>query len=47
MGRPIIVLNSYKAARDLMVMRGAYYSDRPNFVLAGELFVLSLSPLGS
>ncbi|KAI1333606.1 putative cytochrome P450 oxidoreductase [Xylariaceae sp. FL0016] len=33
LGRPIIVLNSVEAARDLMDKKGANYADRPRFVL--------------
>ncbi|CAJ2508933.1 Uu.00g139590.m01.CDS01 [Anthostomella pinea] len=33
LGRPIVVLNSVEAARDLMDKKGANYADRPRFVL--------------
>ncbi|RDW65913.1 uncharacterized protein DSM5745_09652 [Aspergillus mulundensis] len=33
LGRPIIVLNSIEAARELLEKRGANYADRPRFVL--------------
>lgn len=33
LGRPIIVLNSVKAAHDLLDKRGANYASRPRFVL--------------
>lgn len=33
MGQPVIVLNSVKAASDLLDRRGANYADRPRFVL--------------
>lgn len=33
LGRPIIVLNSVKAAHDLMDKRGANYASRPRFAL--------------
>ncbi|KAL5525100.1 hypothetical protein ACEPAF_8969 [Sanghuangporus sanghuang] len=37
-GKPIIVLNSAEAARDLFDKRAANYSDRPRFILHGELY---------
>ncbi|KAK7700780.1 hypothetical protein SLS57_011972 [Botryosphaeria dothidea] len=33
LGRHVIVLNSVKAANDLLDKRGANYADRPRFVL--------------
>ena len=36
-GRPIIVLNSAEAARDLMDKRSSNYSDRPRIVVIGEM----------
>jgi len=36
-GRPMIVLNTLKAARDLMEKRGLNYSCRPRFVLLIEM----------
>jgi len=36
-GRPMIVLNTLKAARDLMEKRSVNYSCRPRFVLQVEL----------
>lgn len=33
LGQPVIVLNSVKAASELLEKRGANYSDRPRFVL--------------
>ncbi|KAJ3511792.1 hypothetical protein NLJ89_g3892 [Agrocybe chaxingu] len=36
-GKPIVIINSEKIARDLLVKRAAIYSDRPHFVMAGEL----------
>jgi len=35
-GQPIIVLNSKKAAIDLLEHRASNYSSRPRFVVAGE-----------
>jgi len=35
-GQPIIILNSVKAATDLLDERSAIYSDRPTLVVAGE-----------
>ncbi|EED82432.1 predicted protein [Postia placenta Mad-698-R] len=37
LGEHIIVLNSSRVARDLLDKRSAIYSDRPHFVMAGEL----------
>ncbi|KZT05281.1 cytochrome P450 [Laetiporus sulphureus 93-53] len=39
----IVILNSVRAARDLLEKRGATYSDRPRFVLLNEL-IGSLKP---
>ncbi|CAA7262436.1 unnamed protein product [Cyclocybe aegerita] len=36
-GKPIVIINSEKIARDLLVKRATIYSDRPHFVMAGEL----------
>jgi hypothetical protein len=36
-GRPIIVLNSQKAAADLLGRRARNYSDRPRFIVAAEI----------
>ena len=35
--RPVIILNSAKAAQDLMVKRGIKYSGRPPFVYTIDL----------
>lgn len=37
LGRPIIVLNSQKAAADLLGRRASNYSDRPRFIMASEI----------
>ncbi|EJD04870.1 cytochrome P450 [Fomitiporia mediterranea MF3/22] len=37
-GKPLIILNSAEAARDLLDKRASNFSDRPRFVLHGELF---------
>ncbi|KAI0634749.1 cytochrome P450 [Trametes polyzona] len=37
MGRPMLVLGSYRAASDLLDTKGNIYSDRPNAIMAGEL----------
>ena len=37
LGRPVIVINSLKAAKELMDKKGAIYSDRPRMVLFQEL----------
>jgi hypothetical protein len=36
-GQPLIVLNSVKAATDLLNNRSSLYSDRPVFQMSGEL----------
>lgn len=46
-GQPIIVLNSYQAARDLLEKRGGIYSSRPRMVMLTELYVYFYSPLSS
>lgn len=40
-GKPIIVLNSYQAARDLLEKRSSIYSSRPRMVMQCELCVYS------
>ncbi|ROW06201.1 hypothetical protein VMCG_04577 [Cytospora schulzeri] len=42
LGQPLVILNSAKAAQDLLARRGAIYSDRPRLVLAGELALKGL-----
>lgn len=42
LGQPLIILNSARAAQDLLARRGAIYSDRPRLVLAGELALKGL-----
>lgn len=37
LGRSIVVLNSQKAAADLLGRRGRVYSDRPRFIMASEI----------
>jgi hypothetical protein len=37
LGRSIIVLNSQKAAADLLGRRASNYSDRPRFIVAAEI----------
>ena len=37
LGRTIIVLNSQKAAADLLGRRARNYSDRPRFIVAAEI----------
>lgn len=37
LSQPIVILNSRKAAMDLLEKRSAIYSDRPRTVMAGEL----------
>jgi hypothetical protein len=36
-GRENIVLNTFEAARALLVLRGRIYSDRPKLVMAREM----------
>jgi cytochrome P450 len=49
----VVVINSWKAARDLLEQRGAIYSSRPSFVIASEVlpppgdFHLALLKYGS
>lgn len=40
LGQSIVVLNSQQAALDLLQRRAAIYSDRPQTVVVGELYVL-------
>lgn len=40
-GEPIIIINDPKTARELMEKRGAFYSDRPRFVLHCEMYLES------
>lgn len=37
LGRSMVILNSSQCARDLLDKRSSVYSDRPRFVLLGEL----------
>ena len=37
LGRPIVVLNSFSAVRDLLIMKAAIYSGRPRLVMGGEM----------
>ncbi|KAI5122653.1 hypothetical protein M0805_007915 [Coniferiporia weirii] len=37
LGRPMLIINSVEAARDLMEKKGAIYSDRPRMFVLGEL----------
>lgn len=43
-GQPIIILNSYQAARDLLEKRSGIYSSRPRMVMLTELYVHHCSP---
>lgn len=36
-GKPYIIINSYEVARELLEKGGQKYSDRPRFIMAGEL----------
>lgn len=37
LGRPMIIVNSVQAARDLMEKKGAIYSSRPRMEILGEM----------
>ena len=37
LGQPLVVLNSYRACKDLLEKRSAIYSSRPRMVLLSEL----------
>jgi hypothetical protein len=37
LGLPVVVLNSYNAAHELLVKRSSHYSDRPRFPVCGEV----------
>jgi hypothetical protein len=43
-GRPILVLNSFKDAEDLLVKRAAIWSDRPHNYMVDIMFVIVLCP---
>ncbi|THU86529.1 cytochrome P450 [Dendrothele bispora CBS 962.96] len=36
-GQPVVVLNSHKVTADLLDRRSTIYSDRPRFIMAGEI----------
>lgn len=44
LGRPIIILNKFEDARELMDKRGALYSDRPRMTYINEMSVYPLLP---
>ena len=46
-GKPMIVLNSYQAARDLLEKRSGVYSSRPRMVMLSELCVYFHFPKSS
>lgn len=37
LGQPIVVINSYKHAYELLEKRSAIYSDRPHMIMAGDI----------
>ena len=37
LGHPVIILNSFKYANELMEKRGALYSDRPQMVFINDM----------
>lgn len=39
LGKPILIINSFKAAQDLLIGRGTKYADRPVLPMAGQLYV--------
>lgn len=39
LGQSLVFLNSPEAAFDLLDKRGSIYSDKPSFVMVGELWV--------
>lgn len=39
--RPVLVLNSLRAAQDLLEKKSANYSDRPRLILLAELYAFS------
>ena len=36
-GQPMLVLNNHKIATDLLDRRASIYTDRPPFIVAGEI----------
>jgi hypothetical protein len=50
LGRGVIVINSQRVAVDLLEKRSNIYSDRPNFISAGEISArhldLPMTPYG-
>lgn len=44
-GLSMIVLSTHEAAMDLLVKRGAHYSDRPRFVVAGDMVTKGMHQL--
>ena len=51
LGKSVVVLNSQKAAADLLGRRARVYSDRPRFIVAAEILTggleISLLPYGA
>ena len=37
LGQPMVIINSYKHAYELLEKRSAVYSDRPHLIMAGEI----------
>lgn len=37
LGRPVVVLNSFRLASEMLEKKSSIYSDRPTFVVAGEM----------
>ena len=50
LGRGVLVINSQRVAVDLLEKRSNIYSDRPNFISAGEILTrnldLAMTPYG-
>lgn len=37
LGQPMVIINSYKHAYELLERRSAVYSDRPHMIMAGDI----------
>lgn len=50
LGRGVLVINSQRVAVDLLEKRSNIYSDRPNFISAGDILTrnldLAMTPFG-
>ena len=43
LGRPMVILNSPKAVRDLLDTKGANFSDRPQSIVLNDMYVKNYS----